>query len=126
MSRILGSGNRKTELALIDVFRRNRIIGWRRRQKVLGKPDFVFRSKRLAVFVDGCFWHCCPKHCSMPANNRVFWVKKLETNKSRDRKITNVLRGKGWKVLRIWEHELSPRNEKKLLGRLLQQLNVGE
>lgn len=125
MSRIRGSGNRKTELALIAVFRRNHIIGWRRHQQVLGKPDFVFRSMRLAVFVDGCFWHRCPKHCSMPVNNRVFWAKKLETNKLRDRNITKVLQEKGWKVLRIWEHELSPRNEKRLLNRLQRHLDGG-
>ncbi len=69
MSRIRGSGNKETELALISLFKRRRITGWRRNQKVFGKPDFVFRSVRVAVFVDGCFWHGCPKHGTLPANN---------------------------------------------------------
>ena len=125
MSRIRGSGNKKTELALIAIFRRNHITGWRRHQKVFGKPDFIFRSKRLAVFVDGCFWHGCPKHYNMPANNRAFWIKKLGANKSRDREVTRSLREKGWNVIRIWEHELSAQNEKRLVARLLKYLNEG-
>jgi DNA mismatch endonuclease, patch repair protein len=122
MSRIRGSGNKRTELALVAIFRRNHISGWRRQQKVYGKPDFVFRGRRLAVFVDGCFWHCCPKHSSIPADNRAFWTKKLNANKARDRAVTRKLRMKGWMVLRIWEHELTPRNEKILLGRLRRYL----
>ena len=118
MSRIRSAGNKKTELALIALFRRNHIIGWRRHQKVFGKPDFVFRPQRLAVFVDGCFWHGCPRHSTMPANNREFWKKKLEANKARDHEVTRTLRKGGWKVLRIWEHELLPQNEKRLLARL--------
>jgi DNA mismatch endonuclease (patch repair protein) len=73
----------------------------------MGRPDFVFREERLAVFVDGCFWHCCPKCGNMPASNREFWRTKLGKNKLRDRHVTRTLRTEGWKVLRIWEHELS-------------------
>ena len=71
-----------------------------------GRPDFVFPRQRLAVFVDGCFWHGCPKHSNMPANNRAFWMKKLTGNQTRDRLVTRTLRKNGWRVLRIWEHEL--------------------
>ena len=60
MSRIRGTGNKDTELALIILFRLHRIKGWRRHQPVFGKPDFVFPAVKVAVFVDGCFWHCCP------------------------------------------------------------------
>jgi len=62
MSRIRAHGNRGTELALIALFRASGLTGWRRRQPVFGKPDFVFRGSKVAVFVDGCFWHGCPKH----------------------------------------------------------------
>ena len=117
MSRIRCSGNKATEIALILFFRRNHITGWRRHQNLFGKPDFVFRSQRIAVFVDGCFWHCCPEHGSMPANNRPFWEKKLSQNKLRDQRVIKELRSKGWRVLRIWEHELCPKNEKRLLAR---------
>ncbi|HUZ07186.1 MAG TPA: very short patch repair endonuclease, partial [Candidatus Paceibacterota bacterium] len=85
MSRIRGRGNKATELALAKLFRRNKITGWRRHQKVFGKPDFVFSKRKLAVFVDGCFWHGCPKHATKPATNRAFWRNKFSRNKARDR-----------------------------------------
>ena len=109
MSRIRGSGNKYTELALIKLFRQHRITGWRRGQPVFGKPDFIFRLARLAVFVDGCFWHGCPKHCKIPAGNRAFWIKKFAANKSRDRRVNQELRKLGWRVIRIWEHDLAKR-----------------
>jgi DNA mismatch endonuclease, patch repair protein len=93
MSRIRGRGNKDTELALAKLLRRHRITGWRRhfeirkaesgKQKFKVRPDFVFRRERLAVFVDGCFWHGCPKHATKPKNNRVFWRRKLDGNKRR-------------------------------------------
>ncbi|HSU65776.1 MAG TPA: hypothetical protein VLJ39_02790 [Tepidisphaeraceae bacterium] len=85
---------------------------------MFGRPDFVFPALRLAVFVDGCFWHCCPRHANLPANNRAFWKRKLDANKSRDRLVARTLRKKGWQVLRIWEHELARKNEKRLIRRL--------
>lgn len=109
MSRIRGSGNKATELALAKLFRQNRIAGWRRHQKVFGRPDFAFREKRLAVFVDGCFWHGCPRHCKIPAGNRAFWEKKLSANRERDRHVNRELRKLGWRVIRIWEHDLARR-----------------
>ena len=118
MSRIRGHGNKDTELALIRVFRAHRIAGWRRRWPVFGKPDFVFPGLRLAVFVDGCFWHGCPRHARQPGNNVAFWRKKFAANKTRDRLVTRTLRRRGWRVLRIWEHELARRNEARLLGRI--------
>jgi DNA mismatch endonuclease (patch repair protein) len=106
MSKIRGRGNKETELALIAIFRTNKITGWRRHPNVFGRPDFVFRKERIAVFVDGCFWHCCPKHSNMPRNNRAFWKRKLDANAARDRAVTRHLRADGWRVLRIWEHDL--------------------
>lgn len=131
MSRIRGRGNKDTELALAKLFRRHHITGWRRhvRVKVDGgeliverrrrqgrtaqrstlhhqltvTPDFVFLRLRVAVFVDGCFWHGCPKHATKPKNNAAFWEKKLSGNKARDRKVNRALRKAGWRVLRIWE-----------------------
>jgi len=108
MSRIRGHGNRDTELALMKLFRRHGITGWRRRRPVFGRPDFVFQKERVAVFVDGCFWHACPKHSNLPANNRTFW-KKMDANKARDRLVNRTLRREGWRVVRIWEHALAKR-----------------
>ena len=76
------------------------------------KPDFVFRQVRLALFVDGCFWHGCPKHATKPRNNAAFWKKKLAGNKTRDRLVNRALRRAGWKVVRVWEHALPRLNAK--------------
>ena len=122
MSRIRGHGNKDTELALMRVFRAHGITGWRRHQSVFGKPDFVFPKLRLAVFVDGCFWHCCPVHETKPRNNAAFWEKKLATNKVRDRLVRRVLRREGWRVLRLWEHELARKREAQLLRRIRRAL----
>lgn len=94
-------------MALAGLFRKHRVTGWRRNQPVFGKPDFVFVMHRIAVFVDGCFWHACPKHSNMPANNRPFWKKKLTANKARDLAVNKALRQAGWRVIRVWEHELT-------------------
>jgi DNA mismatch endonuclease (patch repair protein) len=117
MSRIRSRGNKATELAAIKFFRRNHIIGWRRQQPIFGNPDFIFPKLRLAVFVDGCFWHGCPKHETKPKNNRTFWRRKFSRNKKRDVLVTRTLRQASWRVLRIWEHELAKKNEARLLRR---------
>ena len=106
MSRIRGRGNKETEVALIKLFRKYGIKGWRRNQPVFGKPDFVFWNARVAVFVDGCFWHACPKHFTVPVGNRTFWKKKLTANKRRDAMVNRTLRRTDWRVIRVWEHEL--------------------
>lgn len=124
MSRIRGSGNKNTEIALAKLFRRNKLTGWRRNNKIFGKPDFIFNKWRLAIFVDGCFWHGCPRHKTKPKNNRVFWHVKLSSNKSRDVIVTRTLRKSGWKVLRIWEHELAKKNEQRLVQRLRRAIKI--
>lgn len=70
------------------------------------RPDMVFIGAKLAVFVDGCFWHGCPLHSTMPKNNRDFWEQKLRRNQERDAENTQWLETKGWRVLRFWEHEI--------------------
>lgn len=122
MSRIRGRGNKDTELALAKIFRAQRITGWRRNQPLVGKPDFAFPRLKLAIFVDGCFWHGCPEHCNQPANNRAFWLRKLSANKTRDALVTRTLRRTGWRVLRVWEHELTRKNEARLVRRLQRAL----
>lgn len=123
MSRIRARGNKDTEQALVDIFRAQKITGWRRHQPVFGKPDFVFPKLRVAVFVDGCFWHGCPLHSTMPKTNSAFWAKKLGSNKARDRLVSQTLRKTGWHVLRIWEHDLRPKNQPNCLKRLRRLIN---
>ena len=107
MSRVKGRGNAATEMRLITVFRQHRITGWRREYPLFGKPDFVFPKQRLVVFVDGCFWHNCPIHGSMPTSNVAFWQNKLQGNSKRDRQVNLRLRKDGWRILRVWQHELA-------------------
>lgn len=118
MSRIRSKGNIDTEIKLCSFFRKYRITGWRRHQPVFGKPDFVFPKLKVAVFVDGCFWHGCPKHSNTPVNNREFWQQKLAANKTRDQLVNRTLRACGWRVLRIWEHELALRKQVGLLQKI--------
>lgn len=70
------------------------------------RPDLVFVGARLAVFVDGCFWHCCPLHGGWPKGNNVFWKVKLDRNVERDAETNRTLIATGWKVLRFWEHQI--------------------
>ncbi len=71
-----------------------------------GTPDLVFRRRKLAVFVDGCFWHGCPRHGTVPKTNTAFWEDKILRNGRRDRRVNRELRALGWNVLRIWEHDI--------------------
>ena len=74
-------------------------------ETVRTRPDVVFRRARVAVFVDGCFWHSCPQHGSVPTANREWWEEKLAANVCRDRRSDQQLKEAGWTVLRFWEHE---------------------
>ncbi len=80
-------------------------LRYRLHTKLPGKPDLVFASARVAVFVDGCFWHGCPKHFRIPATNREYWERKIARNRERDAAATASLRQEGWTVIRIWEHQ---------------------
>ena len=127
MSRIRSSGNKDTELRMISVFRRYQITGWRRGQKLMGKPDFVFRREKVIVFVDGCFWHGCPKpkHARSPKNRAEWWAAKLQKNKDRDRRVTRELRKHGWKVIRVWECDLAPKCWPGIRRRVIRALGCG-
>lgn len=106
MSRVRSRGNLATELRLIEIFREFCLVGWRRNQKLFGKPDFVFYDERLTIFVDGCFWHGCKIHRSIPKSNVDFWTEKIVRNIRRDAAVRRTLNAKGWSVLRIWQHDL--------------------
>jgi DNA mismatch endonuclease (patch repair protein) len=110
MSAIRGRGNESTELRLIKIMRWHNITGWRRNWTLPGKPDFVFPKHRLAVFVDGCFWHGCPRCYKEPRKNTEYWREKIRRNILRDHKNVRWLRTKGWHVIRIWEHALENDN----------------
>ena len=122
MARIRSRGNMATELRMIALFRAEGITGWRRGARLFGKPDFVFRRERVVVFVDGCFWHGCPKHATLPAGNRAFWKAKFARNAARDREVTRTLRKAGWRVLRVWECALAQKRAAGTAARILRAL----
>ena len=125
MSRIRSSGNKGTELAAIIIFRALKITGWRRNFSLPGKPDFSFPARKVAVFVDGCFWHGCPRHGRFPKTRRKYWRDKILRNIERDREVNRILRRKGWKVIRIWECELKDRARlNRKLRRLRECLDI--
>jgi DNA mismatch endonuclease (patch repair protein) len=87
--------------------------------KYFGKPDIVFPLKKIAIFIDSCFWHGCKKHCRVPAANRRYWLKKINGNKKRDKRVSSYFKKNGWKVIRIWEHDLKNKEFiKKILNKL--------
>ena len=138
MSCISGRFNERTEISLAKLLRRERIKGWRRHQSIkfetkglrktsasdgtifkpVVRPDFCFPHPKLAVFVDGCFWHGCPKCYRQPKSRKGFWSAKVLRNRERDAFQTRQLKRKGWRVIRIWEHQLQSRNILKLTDRL--------
>lgn len=118
MSRIRGRGNRSTEQAMASLLRSRRISGWRRHlTRIFGRPDFYFGTRRIALFIDGCFFHACSRCFKMPRHHRGFWAEKINRNRRRDRLVTRRLEASGVRVLRIWEHDVENRTSR--LFRLL-------
>ncbi len=106
MSRIRSAGNEATELRFLHLLRTARLTGWRRNVNLPGRPDIVFGRKRVAVFLDGCFWHGCPQCYALPKSNVGYWGPKIAGNVARDKKATAELRTAGWNVVRIWQHSI--------------------
>jgi DNA mismatch endonuclease (patch repair protein) len=94
----------------------SKIKGWRRGSKLPGRPDFVFPNQKIAIFIDGDFWHGNPKKYRLPKSNIEYWAVKLERNQKRDELISMTLKGMGWRVNRIWESAL--RDEEALAAKL--------
>ncbi len=122
MRAIRSAANKTTEKRLAYLLLGQRLRGWRLRpKKILGMPDFVFPRKRVALFVDGCFWHGCPRCGHIPRTNPEYWRAKIARNRRRDARISRALRAQGYSVLRIWECDLRSRPERCLsrIGRAL-------
>ena len=121
MRKVKSTGNRSTEGVFIGILRSKHISGWKLRPKGFpGSPDIVFSTKKVLVFLDGCFLHGCSKCFRAPSSRKEYWKPKIERNKNRDKKITRSLRRKGYSVLRIREHEIKSGAG---FNRLVQKLN---
>lgn len=109
------SRNTAPEKYVLRAIRSARLSGWRRHYgKAFGTPDFAFPKQRVAIFIDGCFWHGCPKCLRRPKSNVDYWDKKVSANIARAKLVNRVLRDRGWKTLRIWEHSVQCLPEKTL------------
>jgi DNA mismatch endonuclease (patch repair protein) len=107
MSLVRGTGNKSTELRAEQFLIENNIVGWMKHPKgMMGKPDFYFPEHKLAVFIDGCFWHACPTCRRMPKSRTDFWHTKIDENRRRDNRVRRKLRNIGYRTMRVWEHEL--------------------
>ncbi len=122
MRAVKSKNTKSTEQTLLKMFKENGIKGWRRTYNVKGHPDFVFLEKRVAIFVDGCFWHGHDCRNTRPSDNAEYWQKKRERNIQHDKKVTADFEKRGWTVLRIWECELKKKNRIKTLNRIKQAL----
>ena len=101
------STNTSIEIKIRKELWRNGLRGWRVHPKnVPGKPDIIFRRKKVAVFIDGCFWHGCPVCDRSPKSGNAYWENKISRNMARDRKYNELLINDGWSVIRLWEHEV--------------------
>ena len=123
MRKVKSKGNKSTELKLISIFSTYHISGWKRNYPVKGHPDFVFLKPKIAIFVDGCFWHGHDCRNTRPLNNAEYWNKKRERNIRHDKDITALFESRGWTVIRIWECELRKKNFQLLIKKLAPLLN---
>lgn len=120
MAKVRSKGNVSTERAVARELKRRRIRGWRRHVLVRScRPDFYFPRERVAVFVDGCFWHGCKRCARTPKTRVAFWRRKFVGNRRRDARNDRRLRASGVSALHIWEHELIDHSWQRRLARAL-------
>ncbi len=118
MRAVKSKGNQSTEIKLMALLKARHITGWRRNYKILGRPDFVFPQKRVALFADGCFWHGHTCRNVTPSDNAAYWQNKIARNRARDRTITRALTRQGWRVVRLWECQIQKGKLQKLAAAL--------
>lgn len=106
MSRIRGRDTKPEILLRKSLWRKGFRYSLHSR-RLAGKPDIAMSKYKIAIFIDGCFWHRCPAHFKEPRNNKEFWKKKITSNLERDERNNLLLKNAGWTVLRFWEHEVS-------------------
>ncbi len=127
MSSIKGRNNKSTEVSLRMLMVRSGLNSWQMNNRAVdGKPDFYFPDAKVAIFVDGCFWHCCTRCGHFPKTRSAFWSAKLMGNRLRDQRTNSNLRLKGVRVVRIWEHELAGNmSQKTVIHRICKAIEAG-
>jgi DNA mismatch endonuclease (patch repair protein) len=124
MAAIKPFGNKTTELAMDRLLSQNGLRGYRKHWPIAGKPDFAWPKLKIALFVDGCFWHGCPRCKRIPKSNVEFWTTRILGNRKRDRRVANSLRKEGWAVIRVWECSLAKERTIKRIRAALSALKV--
>ncbi|MDD5075375.1 MAG: very short patch repair endonuclease [Candidatus Peribacteraceae bacterium] len=112
MRRVHSKETKLEELVFTAI--RQRKVKFRKYGKVIGQPDIFSRRRKIAIFIDSCFWHGCRWHCRLPSSRKEYWLPKIERNKQRDKDVTKSLRANGWLVIRIWEHQLEKNLDKQI------------
>jgi len=115
---LIRSKDTKAEVKLRKAFW-HRGCRYRIHYNLPGTPDVVFVRERIAIFVDGCFWHKCPRCYKEPQSSRKYWLEKIDRNVKRDKEQSDYLKANGWKVIRVWEHEISKKNLKMVVDRIV-------
>ena len=103
------------EARVADILTSKRFRIQRNPATVFGKPDIILASRTIAIFVDGCFWHGCKLHSTVPKTNKAFWNRKIRRNVMRDKRVVRELKVQGWRVFRIWQHELRNQESTEIL-----------
>jgi DNA mismatch endonuclease (patch repair protein) len=119
------SVNTAPERLVAKEFRKRKIYFSQHSKTLIGKPDFIFRKKRVVVFVDSDFWHGHSKRLIMPKSNLEYWAKKIKRNRARDKVVNSALKKSGWKVLRFWEHDIK-NNLNRNLTKVLKAIGYSE
>lgn len=113
MQNIRSTGT-KPERMIMEALKKRRIYFAAYVSKIIGKPDIVFRRKKVAVFIDSDFWHGHPERCIMPKTNPEYWSQKIAGNRKRDEQVNKELSDKGWVVIRLWEYDIKHNFEQSL------------
>lgn len=121
MAAVKSRGNQSTEKEMVRLLREYGLPGWRRHHPISGTPDFCWPRQKVALFVDGCFWHGCPRCYKTPKSNIWYWKAKVARNRERDHRIDLLLRRGGWRVVRIWECRLQ---DKRTANRLQKAIHA--
>ena len=121
MAAVKGKHNRSTEIQFRMALVRHGVTGWVTHANLPGKPDIYFSEAKVAIFLDGCFWHGCERCGHVPKTNSLFWATKISRNRNRDRRNSRLVRKAGIRVIRIWEHSL---NNPYQLQRILRRIRV--
>lgn len=121
MAKVKGAGNRSTEGRVEAALVAAEVTGWEKHPALPGKPDFFFPAHNLLVFVDGCYWHGCPRHVRFPQAQAEYWRGKIDRNRRRDNRVRRKLRARGYHVMRVWEHDLKATTWLKRLRTMLRR-----